>query len=805
MSSIIEGYNYDIFISYRQKDNKHDGWVTEFVDNLKGELESTFKEEISVYFDINPHDGLLDTHDVDASLKDKLKCLVFIPIISRTYCDPKSFAWEYEFKAFIDQASKDHFGLKIKLPNGNVANRMIPVQIHDLSSADKALVEKEIGAVLRAIEFIYREPGINKPLTADDDEKKNLNNTKFKLQINKVANAIDEVIRSLIGSQTTPGKKVQYEQPSTFLQGEGKSRELTGRPSISLKSKKWLVILLSLVLCIMVAFAIFKIILGSKKTNDIAKIEKSIAVLPFVNDSPDQENTYFINGIMDEILNNLQKIKDLRVLSRTSVEKYRGSTKLSIPEIAKDLDINYIVEGSGQKYGNTFRLRVQLISAKNERHLWGESYEQEIQNTKDIFRIQSQIAQSIVEALKASITPDEKQRIEKTSITNLTAYDFYMRGKEEYNKGNLDKASDLYNKAFENDSAFAPAYTGLADVYWDKHINEQFYSRSFLDSVLVLCDIALSYDSQLSDAYTIKGRYYTTINKPEQSIKEYNEAIKLNPNDGYAYMGRGDVYYYYENDMVQALDNFLKVTSVDRGELLPVILGNSINLAFLQAGFIEEAKNYIQKAFELSGDSLTYYAFLSNLETSSGNYESSIAYLEKGLLIDSTATHILYRLGSTHMLLRKYSEALKYFKKCLELNIDQSYSAIASGFYYNLGSAYWQVGDRKKAEYYLSKQIDYSNKQIEFGRTSYVTSQKYLILASVYSLMGKEEEAYKNLRIINQMHKIDFPSINNLKQNPSFDNLREEKEFQKIVSELEAKYQAEHERVRKWLEEQGKL
>ena len=129
MSSIIEGYSYDIFISYRQKDNKggrqgalfsgatqyrEAGWVSEFVDVLKRELESTFKEEISVYFDINPHDGLLETHDVDASLKDKLKCLVFIPIISRTYCDPKSFAWEHEFKAFVELASQDQFGLKIR-------------------------------------------------------------------------------------------------------------------------------------------------------------------------------------------------------------------------------------------------------------------------------------------------------------------------------------------------------------------------------------------------------------------------------------------------------------------------------------------------------------------------------------------------------------------------------------------------------------------------------------------------------------------------------------------------------------------
>ena len=141
MASIIPGYEYDIFISYRQKDNKGDRWVSEFVDALKNELESTFKEEISVYFDINTHDGLLETHDVDASLKDKLNCLIFIPIISRTYCDPNSFAWEHEFKAFVEKASYDQFGLKVRLLNNNVANRVLPVLIHDLDNDDTKLCE----------------------------------------------------------------------------------------------------------------------------------------------------------------------------------------------------------------------------------------------------------------------------------------------------------------------------------------------------------------------------------------------------------------------------------------------------------------------------------------------------------------------------------------------------------------------------------------------------------------------------------------------------------------------------------------
>jgi hypothetical protein len=107
MPSLIPGYDYDIFISYRQKDNKHDGWITKFAENLKGELEAAFKEDINVYFDVNPHEGLLETHDVYTSLKDKLKCLVFIPIICRTHCDPMSFGWEHEFKAFVEPASKD--------------------------------------------------------------------------------------------------------------------------------------------------------------------------------------------------------------------------------------------------------------------------------------------------------------------------------------------------------------------------------------------------------------------------------------------------------------------------------------------------------------------------------------------------------------------------------------------------------------------------------------------------------------------------------------------------------------------------
>src|SRR4030042_771716 len=378
MSSIIEGYNYDIFISYRQKDNKYEGWVTEFVNNLNKELEATFKEDISIYFDENPHDGLLETHNVDKSLEDKLKCLIFIPIISQTYCDLKSYAWQHEFCAFNKLTREDRFGRDIKLTSGNVASRILPVKIHDLDPEDTELLETELGGVLRSIEFIYKSAGVNRPLRANEDHPQdNLNKTYYRDQINKVANAVKEIITSL---------KKQSQNPEEAVKKDLKDKSGNKK---DLRTKLIIGSVTALALIILCILFIPKLIKPKEQ------LEKSIAVLPFRNDSPDEQYTYFIDGIMDEILTNLQSIKDIRVLSRTSVEQYRDQKTKSIPEIAKELGVNYIVEGSGQLAGNLFRLRVQLIMAATDKHLWAKPFEQENPEAQDYFKIQSQIAQAI--------------------------------------------------------------------------------------------------------------------------------------------------------------------------------------------------------------------------------------------------------------------------------------------------------------------------------------------------------------------------------------------------------------------------
>ncbi len=235
MPALLPGFEYDVFISYRHKDNKGDQWVTRFVEALKTELESTFKEDISVYFDTNAHDGLNENHDVDLSLKEKVRSLILIPIISQTYCDPKSFAWKNEFLPFLAFASQDAFGLKVKVANGNVAGRVLPVRIRELDERDLALLEKELGGVLRAFDFTFKSAGIHRPLTGNDMPADHASKISYRDQINKVANAIKEILDSLksgkiyddlIKNKTARQLGVNQELPVPVSTMFGRSKEL---------------------------------------------------------------------------------------------------------------------------------------------------------------------------------------------------------------------------------------------------------------------------------------------------------------------------------------------------------------------------------------------------------------------------------------------------------------------------------------------------------------------------------------------------------------------------------------------------
>ncbi len=253
--------------------------------------------------------------------------------------------------------------------------------------------------------------------------------------------------------------------------------------------------------------------------------------------------------------------------------------------------------------------------------------------------MQSEIAQAIAAEIKAIITPEEKHLIKKAPTTSLTAYDSFQRVREEHwkfwsntnNREALERAEGLYHYALENDSTFAQAYTGLAWVYWNKHYWETFFSEDFLDSDLILANIALSYDDQLAEAYTVKGYYYTQFGKRDKAIKEYDKAIKLNPNDWMAYSRKGRLYFI--DDFVKTFDNYHKAASLNHAPELPYLLRNH-SRAYNSTGFMGKSKYYNQEALKLDGDSLAYYYVLTISEYYFGNYAKAVAIGKKGYAIE---------------------------------------------------------------------------------------------------------------------------------------------------------------------------
>jgi TolB-like protein len=271
-----------------------------------------------------------------------------------------------------------------------------------------------------------------------------------------------------------------------------------------------------------------------KHLKDSTKLEKSIAVLPFINDSPDQENTYFINGVMEEILNNLQRIKDLRVISRTSAEQYRGQKK-PISAIAQELGVNYIVEGSGQKYGNVLRLRTQLIMAEHESHLGGESFQSEINDVKDIFKIQIKIAESIAKELKAAISPEERKLIEKIPAADLEVYDEYMKARSyltNTTRESLFKAVEYLNSAVEKNPDWAPLYAGLAEVWiWMQQAGWEQPSVAG-PKIFENLNKAMELDPDLAEVHYQSAVIGQLVEWDwEKSEKEFLKALAINPNN----------------------------------------------------------------------------------------------------------------------------------------------------------------------------------------------------------------------------------------------------------------------------------
>jgi TolB-like protein/Tfp pilus assembly protein PilF len=525
---------------------------------------------------------------------------------------------------------------------------------------------------------------------------------------------------------------IKYKDTQTVSQAKvGEAKYESGEPIETKedinKPRKRLIFLLSAIILaiviVIVALFVFNIIGGGKQTK---ALEKSIAVLPFVNLSSDEEQVWFSDGITDIIISQLSKISDLRVLSRTSTLKYSEEQK-SIGEIGKELGVNFIIEGTVQRQENKMRISVQLIRVLNEGHLWSDIYDRE---WIDIFDVQSEIAQRIAEELKTVLTPEEKEQVEKKQTENPEAYNLYLQGRFFWNKRTeegLKKSVEYFEKAIAADPDYALAYAGLADAYYIQAWWGWIPYKEGCKHAKDLAYHALQLDKNLAEAHTVLGAllHYNDWNW-EEARKELELAINLNPNFVTAH------HYYSELlDILREYDESRKQINLalELDPYLPVLRALSYSY------YYNEGK---------LNNSMDECNILQDLDSS---------YAQGGI-------H-RYKF-SIYLRLKEDLKAVDELQKALQMDTANSEQAELVNEIYN------KSGINGILNWRIELQLQNPN-------------ASPLSIARYYSILDQKEEA---LEWLEKAVDNNYPDVADINTNPDYDRIRSESRFQALIKKM---------------------
>jgi TolB-like protein/Tfp pilus assembly protein PilF len=357
----------------------------------------------------------------------------------------------------------------------------------------------------------------------------------------------------------------------------------------------------------------------------------SIAVLPFSNRSPDPENQFFADGIHDDLLTRLADIESLRVISRTSVNEYRDTSK-NLREIGTELDVTTIVEGAVQRSGNQVRITVQLIDAATDEHVWADSYDREL-TTENLFAIQSEISTQIASALRAALTPEEEVRLAVIPTNSIEALSYFTAGRNNLYLRRFDtlqEARRQFNRAIEIDPDYAQAYAGLAEtilVTLTNHRSIEPAEAFELASNAV--EKALQLDDQLAEAHAVRGllKYTqwagTRIGSGNvESARSFQRAIELNPNLSNTYVWFSSL-RESEGDYETAAELLNKAMHVDPLGRIPYV---NLPGFYAMQGRPEKALHLLLKAMEIFPDWATPYQYMANHLVALGRLDEAVAW-----------------------------------------------------------------------------------------------------------------------------------------------------------------------------------
>ena len=454
---------------------------------------------------------------------------------------------------------------------------------------------------------------------------------------------------------------------------------------------------------------------------------RSLAVLPLENLSGDPEQEYFADGMTEALITELGKISALRVISRQSVMQFKGTDK-SLPEIARELNVDAIVEGAVVREGNRVRVTAQLVQASPERHLWSETYERDLHS---ILAVQSEVARKIAREIKIGVTPEEEARLARARTVNPEAYEAFLKGRHHLNKATpreINKAITYFNEAIEKDPDYALAYAGLADCYNYLGFVGGLAPREVYPRAKRAAAKALEIDDSLAEAHASLG--YTAMAYDwdwAAAARELQRAVELNPNSAQAHLH----YSWY--------------------------LG-------LQGRF-EEARAAINRARELDPLSLIISANMANYFSAKRDYDGMLEQTRKTLELEPN--HSLGRLFSGQAYLGKglYDDAIAEFEKAVEV------SGRGPGFKGRLGHAYALAGHKGKALKILDELKELSKKE-------YVPSFQIALV-----LVGLEEtdQAFAWLEKAYEEREVRLP---NIRLASVFDPLRDDPRFQSLLRRM---------------------
>jgi len=426
----------------------------------------------------------------------------------------------------------------------------------------------------------------------------------------------------------------------------------------------------------------------------VTKENKSIAVLPFENMSPDKENDYFSDGLTEELIANLTRLKEMKTIARTTTLQYKGTQK-DIKTIGRELNTRYIITGSVRKFEDNLRITAQLIDVESGTQLWAETFKGKL---ADIFDIQEEVSKKIVDGMMLQLSPTEKVVLTKRATVNPDAFDCYLRARNflyRRTKNGVQFAIQLFKEAIELDPRYASAYAGLGEAYATLHYDYDS-KEEWIDKAIESSLKALMYDSTLSEAYASLGLAYFSRQSLDEAVTSCQKSIELDPNNFVAYWILGRIYHRIDRDK-DAIELYKKVVELNPD--FHTAYGD-LRMIYDRLGEKEKHQEIIDKVLELFPRYLAQHP-------------------------DDARTHIYYAIDLAKV--GRIDEAKAEANKALQLSPDDPLML------YNAACCYARMGEKELA-------IDTLRRTIDAGLEDYEWIRRDSDLDSL-----REEEGYKNL------------------------------------------------------------